>query len=154
MIASVITDTSIFFIAKGRPWTLAMDHPAFDLVKARLAEGCDDEDEIVRLTDVRVAVNDATEGRAVLSEDGLILDGEVLPTAWHLKAIAEPDAMRVLVVSPGNRVRVQGDEDAPDGEYTVGDVDNDDVDKRVMVESEDGYLGFVANASIKEIIKD
>ncbi|SDK44567.1 hypothetical protein [Bradyrhizobium ottawaense] len=154
MIASVITDTSIFFIASGRPWTLAVDHPAFAVVKARLTEGCDNEEELVRLTDVRAAVDHATEGRAVLSEDGLFLDGEQLPPAWEHKAAAEPSAMRVLIVSPGDRVRVEGDDDAPDGEYTVGDVDNDDTDKRVMVESEDGYLGFVANASIKEIIKD
>jgi hypothetical protein len=154
MIASVITDTSIFFIAKGRPWTLAADHPAFSQVKARLTDGCDDEDEIVRLTDVRVAVNDATEGRAILSEDALFLDGEQLPPAWHAKATSEPGAMRVLIVIPGDRVRVEGDEDAPDGEYTVGDVDNDDADKRVMVESDDGFLGFVANSSIKEIIKE
>jgi hypothetical protein len=154
MIANVITDTSIFFIAKGQPWTLAVDHPAFGQVKSRLTEGCEDEDELVRLTDVRVAVNDATEGRVVLSEDGLFLDGEQLPPAWEQKAASEPAAMRVLIVSPGDRVRVEGDDDAPDGEYTVGDVDNDDTDKRVMVESDEGYLGFVANASIKEIIKD
>jgi hypothetical protein len=154
MIASVITDTSIFFIAKGRPWTLAVDHPAFAEVKARLTEGCDNEDEMVRLTDVRVAVDHATEGRAVLSEDGLFLDGEQLPPAWQIKAASEPGAMRVLIVSPGDRVRVEGDDDAEDGIYTVGDVDNDDTDKRVMVESDEGFLGFVANASIKEIIKD
>ena len=154
MIASVITDTSIFFIAKGRPWTLAVDHPSFSQVKAKLNDGHDDEDDLVRLADVRVAVNDATEGRAVLSEDGLFLDGEQLPLAWQVKAAAEPSAMKVLIVSPGDRVRIEGDEDAPDGEYTVGDIDNDDVNKRVMVESDEGYLGFVANASIKEIIKD
>ncbi|ARQ95239.1 hypothetical protein [Bradyrhizobium phage BDU-MI-1] len=152
MIASVVTDTSIFFIAKGRPWTLAADHPAFSDVKQRLAAGSTDEDELVRMADVRVAVNDATAGRAVLSEDGLFLDGEQLPPAWQAKAAEQPSAMRVLIVNPGDRVRVEGDEDAPDGEYTVGDVDNDDVDKRVMVESEEGYLGFVANASIKEIL--
>jgi hypothetical protein len=154
MISSVVSNNSIFFIARGKPWTLAVDHPAFEKVKALLAAGSEDEDEIIRLTDVRVAVNDATGGRAVLSEDALLLDGEQLPPAWHAKATAQPDAMRVLIVSPGDRVRVEGDDDAPDGEYTVGDVDNDDTDKRVMVESEDGYLGFVANTSIKEIIKD
>lgn len=154
MIASVITDTSIFFIAKGRSWTLAADHPAFGAVKERLTEGCDDEDEIVHLTDVRVAVTDATEGRAVLSEDGLYLDGEQLSETWRDKAVAAPEMMKILLVTPGDRVRVEGDEDAPDGIYTVGDVDNDDVEKRVMVESEDGYLGFISNASIKEILKD
>lgn len=154
MIASVITDTSIFFIALGRPWTLAVDHPAFEQIKSRLGEGCEDESELVRLADVRVAVNDATDGRAVLSEDGLFVDGEQMPSAWQQRATAEPEATKILIVSPGDQVRVEGDEDAPDGIYTVGDVDNDDLDKRVMVESEDGFLGFVANASIKEIIKD
>ncbi|MGX9944945.1 hypothetical protein ACTG4Q_21005 [Bradyrhizobium denitrificans] len=154
MIASVITDTSIFFIARGRPWTLAVDHPSFEQLKARLADGCEDEHELVRLADIRVAVNDATDGRAVLSEDGLFLDGEQLPPVWEEMAAAQPEATKVLIVSPGDQVRIEGDEDAPDGIYTVGDVDNDDVEKRVMVESEDGYLGFVANASIKEIIKD
>lgn len=154
MIRSVITDTSIFFIAKGRPWTLAVDHPAFDQVKSRLTDGCDDEDEVIRLTDVRVAVNDATEGRAVLSEDGLFLDGEQLTSQWHDKAAANPDSMRVLVVVPGDKVRVEGDEDAPDGIYVVGDSDREDTDKTIMVESDEGFFGFVANTSIKEIIKD
>jgi len=104
-------------------------------------------------------VNDATEGRAVLTEDGLTLDGEQMPEAWHLKAVAEPDSMKVLVVSPGDRVRVEGDEEAKDGIYIVGDVDNADVEKRVMVESEDPdaedwFMGFVANTSIKQIIKE
>jgi hypothetical protein len=39
-------------------------------------------------------------------------------------------------------------------ELPVGDVDNYDVEKRVMVESDERYLGFVANASIKEILKE
>src|SRR3954466_5976024 len=105
MIRSVITDTSIFFIAKGRPWTLAVDHPAFDQVKSRLTAGCDDEDKIVRLTDVRVAVNDATEGRAVLSEDGVFLDGEQLTSQWLYKAAANPDYMCALSVNPGVTIR-------------------------------------------------
>jgi hypothetical protein len=62
--------------------------------------------------------------------------------------------MKVLLVNPGDRVRVEGDEDAPDGIYVVGDIDNNDTDKRVMVESDEGYLGFVSNASIKDILKD
>jgi hypothetical protein len=154
MIACVISDTSIFFVARGRPWTLAADHPAFSAVKERLTAGCDDEDEIVRLTDVRVAVNDATDGRAVLSEEGLYLDGEQLAHAWAIKATEQPDAMKVLVANPGDRVRIEGDDEAPDGIYTVGDVDNDDVNKRVFVDSEEGFLGFVSNTSIKEILRD
>jgi hypothetical protein len=154
MITSVISDTSITFFARGRPWTLASDHPAFDTIKSLLASNTDDEDELVRLTDVRVGVTEATEGRAVLTDDGLFLDGEQLSTSWEMKAASEPTAMKVLLVSAGDKVRVEGDEDAPDGIYVVGEVDNQDVDKRVYVESDEDFFGFVANTSIKEIIRD
>ncbi|WP_316196670.1 hypothetical protein [Bradyrhizobium sp. SZCCHNS3053] len=153
MIANVITDSSIFFIARARPWTLAVDHLHFQRIKTLLMNGCDDEDELVRLADARIAVSDFTDGRAVLSEEGLFLDGDQLPLVWERRAATEPEVLKVLVVNPGDRVRVEGDEDAPDGLYTVGDVDNTDIEKRVMVESEDGFLGFVSNSSIKEILK-
>lgn len=157
MIPSVITDTSITFIARGRPWTLAADHTHFEKVKELLTSGSDDSDAIVRLADVRVAVGEHSQGVATLTEEGLYLNGEQLSDAWLYKACAEPDAVKVLVVAPGDRVRVEGDEDAPDGIYTVGDVDNGDVDKRVYVEpvdNDEDYFGFVANTSIVEIIKD
>jgi hypothetical protein len=153
MIASVISDTSITFIARGRPWQLASDHPSFHRVKAMLASESTTEDEVIYLADVRVAINEATEGKAVLSEDGLFLDGEKLSHAWEEMAVATPEHIHVLIVSPGDQVRVEGDEDAPDGVYTVGDTDNSDTQKRVYVESEDDYFGFVSNSSIKEIIR-
>lgn len=157
MIPSVITDTSITFIARGRPWTLAADHTHFDKVKELLTAGSDDADEIVRLADVRVAVEEASQGAAVLTDEGLYLHGEQLSQDWLYKACAEPETAKVLAVSPGDRVRVQGDEDAPDGIYTVADVDNSDVAKRVYVEpvdNDEDYFGFVANTSIVEIIRD
>ncbi|WP_315768514.1 MULTISPECIES: hypothetical protein [unclassified Bradyrhizobium] len=154
MIPSIITDTSITFIAQGRPWVLAMDHPKFGEVKELLQAGEADANKLVCLADVRVAVEAATDGAAVLNEDGLFLNGEKLSEAWEQKAQATPDAMKVLLVSPGDRVRVQGDPDAPDGIYTVGDVDNADADKRVYVESDEDFFGFVANTSIIEIIKE
>ncbi|WFU52225.1 hypothetical protein QA639_21190 [Bradyrhizobium pachyrhizi] len=157
MIPSVITDTSITFIARGRPWTLAADHTHYEKVKELLTSGSDDSDEIVRLADVRIAVEEHSGGVATLTEDGLYLDGEQLPQAWLYKACAEPNAAKVLAVAPGDRVRVEGDEDAPDGIYSVGEVDNSDVDKRVYVEpvdNDEDYFGFVANTSIKEIIKE
>jgi hypothetical protein len=153
MIPNVINDASILFIANGRPWTLAADHPKFNDVKALLVSGTDDADQLIKLTDVRVAVEAATGGQAVLTDDALYLNGEVLSPQWREKAAEQPDAMRVLLVNPGDVVRVEGDEDAPDGIYTVGEVDNKDVNRRVYVESEEDYFGFVANASIKEIIE-
>ncbi|MCA1379474.1 hypothetical protein I6F34_01395 [Bradyrhizobium sp. BRP05] len=154
MIPSIITDTSITFIAQGRPWVLAADHPKFGDIKELLKSGTDNADQLVRLADVRVAVEAATEGAAVLSDDGLFLNGERLSQEWEAKAVAAPDSMKVLIVNPGDRVRVQGDEDAPDGVYTVGEVDNNDVNKRVYVESDEDYFGFVANTSIVEILKE
>ncbi|WP_315729881.1 hypothetical protein [Bradyrhizobium sp. SZCCHNRI2010] len=154
MIPSIITDTSITFIAKGRPWVLAYDHPKFGTIKELLQSGTADADHLTQLADVRVAVDVATDGAAVLTEDGLFLNGEKLSEAWEQKAHAAPDAMKVLIVNPGDRVRVTGDPDAPDGIYTVGDVDNADADKRVYVESDEDYFGFVANTSIVEIIRD
>jgi hypothetical protein len=91
---------------------------------------------------------------AVLTEEALIFNGETLSNEWREKAAAAPDAMKVLLVNPGDRVRVEGDEDAPDGIYVVGEVDNADVDKRVYVESDEDYFGFIANTSIKEIIRE
>jgi hypothetical protein len=154
MIPSVITDTSITFIARGRPWVLAADHAHFDKVKELLSSGSDDAEQAIQLTDVRVAVEEATNGAAVLTEEGLYLRGEQLPEAWASKAHAEPEAMKVLLVTPGDRVRVEGDEDAPDGIYVVGEVDNADTNKRVYVESDEDYFGFVKNTSVKEILKD
>jgi hypothetical protein len=107
-----------------------------------------------RSTDVRIAVDAATDGQAILTEDALIFKGEKLSNEWREKAAAAPDAMKVLLVNPGDKVRVQSDEDAPDGIYIVGEVDNKDVDKRVYVESDEDYFGFVANTSIKEIIRE
>jgi hypothetical protein len=153
MIPRIITDTAITFVAKGQAWVLAADHPAFEEVKKLLIDDTDDVDQLVRLSDVRVAVNDVTQGQAVLSEDGLFLNGVQLPDEWAAKAAEQPEATRVLLVSPGDTVRVEGDEDAPDGIYTVGEVDDTDVNKRIYVESEDDYFGFVDNASIKEIIQ-
>src|ERR1700753_3820266 len=59
---------------------------------------------------VRIAVDFATEGMAVLTEEALIVNGETLSDEWREKAAAAPDAMKVLLVNPGDRVRVEGDE--------------------------------------------
>jgi hypothetical protein len=153
MIPYDISDASILFIARGKSWSLAVDHANFRAVRELLRAGEDDEDKLIHLVDIKTAVQDATDGRAQITESSLIVDGEAMPEAWRLKAIQAPEATKVLLVHEGDRVRVEGDEDAPDGIYTVGSVDNDDVSKRVYVESEDDYFGFVANTSIKEILQ-
>lgn len=154
MIPRIVTDASITFFARGKPWTLSSDHPHFEEVRDRLLADETDEAAIIRLADVRFAVEDSTGGRASLTEEGLFLDGEALPKAWADKATVSPDSLGVLLVHPGDRVRVEGDEDAPDGIYVVGEVDDGDVDKRVYVESEDDFFGYVANESIKEVLKE
>jgi hypothetical protein len=154
MITSVISSNSIMFFARGRPWHLAADHPSFAEVKAMLSSGSADEDKIVRLVDVRVAVSDATEGKARLTEEGLFFEGEKLSDGWQGAAFANPGALKALIISPGQRIRVEGDEDCPDGIYTVTDVDDTDFSKRIYIETEEDFLGYISNTSIKEIIKD
>jgi hypothetical protein len=141
-------------MAKSRAWTLSSDHAHFQQVRDLLEAGDVDVDQLIRLTDVRVAVDESTLGRATLTEDGLFLDGQRLSRAWENKAAAAPDSLRVLIINPGDRVLVEGDEDAPDGIYTVGEVDDNDADKRVYVESDDDFFGYVANESIKQIIRE
>lgn len=104
------------------------------------------------MVDVRIAVQESSDGKVVLNEDGAYLEGVELPKPWQSALAQYPQSARVLLVSPGDRVRVEGDEDAPDGIYVVGECDDGDVEKRVYVESEEDYFGFVANTSIKEII--
>jgi hypothetical protein len=152
MIPHITNAGSITFFAYGVPYVIAHDHPNFATVRELLASGSDDEDLAVRLADVTVAVKEATDGRGELTEEGLIIDGTMMPAAWNRVAVETPEETRVLLVSVGDLVRVEGDEDAPDGVYTVGDVDNDDTSKRVMVESDEGFFGFVANAAIKEVV--
>lgn len=156
MIPHIITDTSITFIARARPWVLASDHPHFTDVRDLLRSNTDNAEELVRLSDVRENVAGVTEGRAMLSEEGVFLDGEKIDDAWAAKAAADPDSLKVLVVVAGDKVRIEGDEDAPDGIYIVGAVDNEDVDKRIYVEDEAGidFFGYVPNESIKAIIRD
>lgn len=156
MIPHIITDTSITFIARSRPWVLASDHPHFTDVRDLLRSEADNAEELVRLADVRENVAGVTEGRATLSEEGIFLDGHKIDDAWAERAAANPDSLKVLVVVTGDKVRIAGDEDAPDGVYIVGAVDAEDVDKRIYVEDEAGvdFFGYVPNESIKEIIRD
>ena len=151
MIPHTISDRSLTFFA-GRFYTVGDEHPHFSTILERLRSGVSEGAELARLADVRVAVSDATDGRVEITEDEIIVEGQSMGEAWHAKAMTDPESTRVLLVKAGDRVRVEGDEDAPDGVYTVGDVDNADVEKRVYVESDEDYFGFVANTSIKEIV--
>jgi hypothetical protein len=152
MIPCIISDNSITFIARGTTWSLATDHPNFRAVKLLLESGSASEDQVIHLSDVTVAVSDATGGQAELTDEGLFLNGSLLPDSWADKAFSAPGSMRVLLVKAGDQIRVEGDEDAPDGVYVVGEVDDADVDKRIYVESDDGFFGYIANEAVKEII--
>lgn len=152
MIKSVVTDASISFVARDQLWFLAKDHGNFDRVRDLLIHNTDDADLLIRLTDFQEAVSLESDGDVALDEDGLKIGGEILSQAWMDKALADPSCVRILTVKPGDRVRIEGDEDAPDGIYLVGDVDNADINKRVYVESDEDYFGYVANSSIKEIL--
>jgi hypothetical protein len=153
MIPNIITDTSITFIARGLPRVLTMDHPKFTEIKEMLTSGSDDVETILALSDPRVAVEQNTDGAVTLNEEGMFLGDEKLPETWEQRAVMSPASLKILTANAGDRVRVEGDDDAPDGIYTIGEVDNQDCDKRVYVESDVDYFGFVANTSIKEILK-
>lgn len=152
MLPQIVNDQSIMFFADGQPWTVGADHVHFERIRDLLVSGSEDVRLLTRLCDVRIAVEDATGGRGQLTEDGLFIDGAAFPEAWAKRAIEAPEDTRVLLVKPGDRIRVSGDTDAEDGIYTVGDVDDSDIGARVYVESEDGFFGFVQNASIAEIL--
>jgi hypothetical protein len=155
MIPHIVTDTSITFFARNQPWFLAQDHPSFGEVKNLLLEGTDDGEALVRKTDVRELVDGLTEGRACLSENGIVFDGLELDETWSAQVQANPGIVKVLVVKEGDRVRIEDDEDAEDGIYIVGAVDAGDSLMRIFVEDEAkvGFFGYVSNASIKEILR-
>jgi hypothetical protein len=155
VIPSIVTDTSITFVARGRPFSLANDHANFHKVRQLLEAGTDDVDSLVHLVDIRCAVADVTGGEANLTEEGLFMNGKALSAGWAEKAVSNPESLRVLKVKSGDRIRVEGDEDAPDGIYVVGSCDDDDEDQRVYVEEEgsaDGFFGFIQNTSVKEVL--
>jgi len=153
MIPRVINAGSIMFVALRKQKIVASDHPNFDAIREYLISGGDDERHLLSLADVTFAVQESSEGLVRLNENGIYFDGNRISDEWAEKAVQDPKSLRVFTISVGDRVRVEGDEDAPDGVYVVGDVDNTDTGKRIYVESEEDYFGFVSNESIKEIIK-
>lgn len=151
MIPFTISGRSVSFFA-GCFFTVFEDHPYYDKIMEMLRSGVDDADELAKIADVQYAVEQATAGHVKVTEGELVVDGEVMPAVWHDAAIANPESTRFLLIKPGQQIRVEGDEEAPDGVYTVSAVDNEDVAKRIYIETDEGFFGFVANDAIKEVI--
>lgn len=158
MFPHVITGNTIMFMIAGDVFNVSDDHPYFHEILAMLNGGVDTDaaaDQLRSMADKREAVSIASGGSVKLGADGAVLvDGEAMPEAWTEAITADPKLATILTVKIGDQVRIEGDEDAPDGVYTVADLDNDDTGKRLYVESdEEGFFGFVDNAAFKGVVQ-
>lgn len=62
MIPYNISDLSLTFFTKGRPWDVPADNPNFIAIRDSLLSGTADPDEVVRLADTRIAIQEAAPG--------------------------------------------------------------------------------------------
>jgi hypothetical protein len=152
MIPRIITDTNITFFARGAVWTVNDDDLAFDAILDMLNNGCEDEEALIARLDPWSEVKRLGGGRMEVVANRLFRDGMRLPHSWTYRLRQHPELAVSLLARVDDTVRVEGDEDCPDGLYTVVGVDDHDTERRVYLETEDGFFGFVANTSIKEVV--
>lgn len=94
-----ISDNSVTFFAKGRPWTMASGHRNFDEVKRRLhvlndpsVTRYDGElDDLIGLVDIRPAITAASGGKLEFSGSDIVWNGERLHNVWVDKILAFKD---------------------------------------------------------------
>ena len=147
----VLNAGSLIFIAQGKTWSVGSDNPNFALLIRLIQEGIMDEDRLVSLTSTKQLVLQVGGDRLKVENGTLLLDGVAMPNAWYRILFDKPDLAHVLLIRKGDSVRIEGDEDAPDGTYAVSDLDDTDPDQRVYIEG-DTFFGFPKTSSIKEII--
>lgn len=82
MIPYNVSDRTITFFARGRPWSVGADHAGFDAIRAVLLAGDADPDILVALADVRTGVVEASQGQLEFVGDDLVYGGEVLHNVW------------------------------------------------------------------------
>lgn len=85
-ISANITNKSITFFARGRPWTMASDSPNFAEVKRIISSGGDiDLNHLIGLVDGQVALKQASDGQLTFGPYGEILfNGKPIPTHWEM----------------------------------------------------------------------
>lgn len=155
MIPHVINDAGLTFIARGRPHVVSREHIAFDQIKAALMAGTATPDDISDLRDPLEALFRKSGGRFCMEYGEFCFDGEPLSQSWVelLENSPSLDHIRILEIREGSRIRVEGDDDCPDGTYTVAGIDPNDVWSRAYVEDDEvGFYGYPKNSSIKEVI--
>lgn len=159
MFPHVITGNSIMFMVDGDVFNVSDDHPLFaeihDVLTNEQHWQGDVANRLRAMADKREAVSIVSDGMVRLADDGsVLLNGEAVPEAWNSVVAADPAQAAILTIKVGDQVRIEGDEDAPDGVYTVADLDNEDTGKRLYVESdEEGYFGFVNNTAFKGLVQ-
>jgi hypothetical protein len=120
-------------------------------MKTLMRTGILDEARYILLADPSLLDLSGTGGRLVLEGGQLVLDGKVLDRKWTRSILDNPLLIQVLLAKVGDRVVVQGDEDAPDGEYPVMAIDETDLLQRIYLETEDGFFGYVKSSAIREV---
>jgi hypothetical protein len=147
----MIGSGGVTFMARGRTWSVAPDNPNYETLTNLITSGCMDESRLIGMTSTYEAIITQGAGRLALVEGGLALDGELLPMAWFTALARQADLVPVLLARVGDKVTVQGDEDAPDGVYAVAGVDNADPTSRIYLETEEGFFGYVKSNAIKGV---
>ena len=152
MIPHSITDTGLVFIARGRTYPITRDNHAFETIRKILLDGSATEDVLIRGVDICRTMLEVSGGRVTTQDDHVRLDGVILPGVWCRQVIDDPTMARLLIIEVGQKIRIESDEDAPDGVYEVKGIDPVDVERRFYLEEDDGFFGYISNSSVKEIV--
>jgi hypothetical protein len=146
-----ISDERVQFYLRGKIYEIEASNPNFEIMKTLMRTGILDEARYILLADPSLLDLSGTGGRLVLEGGQLVLDGKVLDRKWTRSILDNPLLIQVLLAKVGDRVVVQGDEDAPDGEYPVMAIDETDLLQRIYLETEDGFFGYVKSSAIREV---
>jgi hypothetical protein len=84
-----ISDLSIAFFAKGRPYNVPSDHPSFYEIKGRLLNQVLDAEPLIELADIKVALQNADKGKLLQFVGDMLCYGDTpLNGVWVEKLMA------------------------------------------------------------------
>lgn len=156
MIPCAINDTGLVFFLRGRPHAVASDHPRYAAILEAVRDPATTPERIGDILDRAGAIVRRASGQIRAEGGYLYLRDSTEPLGSHWEAALLEDGndtlLDILLARPGDRIRVVGDEDCPDGTYRVEDLDLQDANATLYVEDPEGYLGYVQNTSIQEVI--
>lgn len=88
MIPYVINTANITFFINGRPYTVGMDHPNADEIKAMLLDGSTDTAALIDLADIPTAIQKPSDGKIEIRGDEVFYRGASLDNVWTTKLIS------------------------------------------------------------------